>query len=135
MIKFKLEIIDKLCLDDIALENVKANIFIEQDEKIFFYVVYINDLFIRFSEWSKNEKIEDFIFDDIIDCDSIFEINRIKDENYRFLGFEGTVFHIQDIDIFCRNFIEAIKEAYFSLGKDGEEYYNELTEVRIEYLD
>ena len=135
MFKINVKILDELNIEDVFLESISAKLSICKGASEFSYVVFLNDLHFKLKDWINNSKNEDFIFEDSMEMDYIFGIKKIAEKKYMFEGYNGISFEISSIDSFCSQMIDAMKLAYISQGANGEEYYKELCDLSVKYID
>lgn len=132
--EIKLEIIENLKDKAVGLESIHADLSIECDELVFSYIVYINDLCVKFSEWAYSPMNSDFIFEDSLEFLYIFGVKR-NNQQYYFEGYNGITFRINSITEFCKCFMTALEEAYARQGEIGKKYYKEVCDLRIQDVD
>ena len=132
--EIKLEIIENLKDKAVGLESIHADLSIECDELVFSYIVYINDLCVKFIEWAYSPMNSDFIFEDSLEFLYIFGVKR-NNQQYYFEGYNGITFRINSITEFCKCFMAALEEAYARQGEIGKKYYKEVCDLRIQDVD
>lgn len=128
--EIKFEIIEDLNLENLGPESIHAMLSLKEQVE-FKCVVFVNDLYMKFAEWLALNDRTSFLFEDSLEFETVFEIKQISEQKYQFLGFDGTMFLIDEINVFCTKFMDSIVKAFEVKGEKGIKYYHELQKLRV----